>query len=76
MLVISHDRFFLNRVCTHLLVFEGDGTVRWFEGNYEEYETVRRHELGDAARGKPARPLPQTAAPLTGVRVRAMPESV
>ncbi|MBI1289747.1 energy-dependent translational throttle protein EttA [bacterium] len=45
-LVISHDRFFLNRICTHLLVFEGDGKVRWFEGNYEEYEAWRVKELG------------------------------
>jgi len=45
-LIISHDRFFLNRVCTHLLVFEGDGKVRWFEGNYEEYEAWRVKELG------------------------------
>ncbi len=37
-MVISHDRFFLNRICTHLLVFEGHGKVRWYEGNYETYE--------------------------------------
>jgi ATP-binding cassette ChvD family protein len=48
-LVISHDRFFLNRICTHILAFEGDAKVRWFEGNYEEYEEARRRELGDAA---------------------------
>ncbi len=48
-LVISHDRFFLNRICTHILAFEGDAKVRWFEGNYEEYEAARRRELGDAA---------------------------
>jgi energy-dependent translational throttle protein EttA len=45
-LVVSHDRFFLNRICTHLLVFEGEGTIRWFQGNYEEYETWRKKELG------------------------------
>lgn len=45
-LVISHDRFFLNRVCTHTLAFEGDGNVRWFNGNYEEYEAWREKELG------------------------------
>ena len=45
-LIISHDRFFLDRVCTHLLVFEGDGSVRWFEGNFREYETWREKELG------------------------------
>lgn len=37
-MVISHDRFFLDRICTHLLVFEGGGTVRWFEGNFQAYE--------------------------------------
>ena len=44
--VISHDRFFLDRVCTHLLVFEGDGMVRFFKGNYREYEEWRLKELG------------------------------
>lgn len=55
-LVISHDRFFLNRICTHTLAFEGNGTVRWYEGNYEEYETWREKELGsklfEGRRGK------------------------
>ncbi len=45
-MVISHDRFFLDRICTHLLVFEGEGKVRWFEGNFAEYEETRRKELG------------------------------
>ena len=45
-LVISHDRFFLDRICTHLLVFEGENKVRWFEGNFEEYREKRREELG------------------------------
>ena len=45
-LVISHDRFFLDRVATHLLVFEGDGKLRWFEGNFAEYEETRKRELG------------------------------
>ncbi len=45
-LVISHDRFFLDRICTHLLVFEGESQVRWFEGNFEEYLEKRREELG------------------------------
>jgi energy-dependent translational throttle protein EttA len=44
--VISHDRWFLDRVCTHVLAFEGDSRVRWFEGNFTEYEAVRRKELG------------------------------
>jgi sulfate-transporting ATPase len=45
-LVISHDRFFLDRICTHLLVFEGHSKVRWFEGNFEEYQEKRKQELG------------------------------
>lgn len=45
-LVTSHDRFFLDRVCTHLLVFEGDGQVRWFPGNFQDYEAWREKELG------------------------------
>jgi ATP-binding cassette ChvD family protein len=44
--VISHDRWFLDRICTHVLAFEGDSQVRWFEGNFTEYETFRRKELG------------------------------
>ncbi len=44
--VISHDRWFLDRVATHVLAFEGDSQVRWFEGNFTEYETYRRKELG------------------------------
>ena len=45
-LVISHDRFFLDRICTHLLVFEGESKVRWFTGNFREYEEWRKKELG------------------------------
>jgi sulfate-transporting ATPase len=44
--VISHDRWFLDRVCTHVLAFEGDSAVRWFEGNFSEYEAQRHKELG------------------------------
>jgi sulfate-transporting ATPase len=48
--VISHDRWFLDRVATHVLAFEGDSQVRWFEGNFTEYEAWRRKQLGaDAA---------------------------
>jgi len=46
-MVISHDRFFLDRVCTHMLVFEGEGKVRWFEGNFSTYQELRHRELGD-----------------------------
>jgi energy-dependent translational throttle protein EttA len=48
-IVISHDRWFLDRICTHVLAFEGDSQVRWFEGNFTEYEDWRRRELGAAA---------------------------
>jgi ATPase subunit of ABC transporter with duplicated ATPase domains len=47
--VISHDRWFLDRVATHMLAFEGDSQVRWFEGNYQEYEADRKARLGDEA---------------------------
>jgi len=47
--VISHDRWFLNRVATHMLAFEGDSKVVWFEGNYDDYEADRRKRLGAAA---------------------------
>jgi len=47
--VISHDRWFLDRVATHILAFEGDSQVRWFEGNFTEYEARRHKELGAEA---------------------------
>ncbi|MDH5179819.1 MAG: energy-dependent translational throttle protein EttA, partial [Gammaproteobacteria bacterium] len=47
--VISHDRWFLDRLATHILAFEGDSHVEWFEGNYSDYEADRKRRLGDAA---------------------------
>jgi len=47
--VVSHDRWFLDRIATHVLAFEGDSRVRWFEGNFEAYETFRREQLGEEA---------------------------
>ncbi|MEM7410768.1 MAG: energy-dependent translational throttle protein EttA [Myxococcota bacterium] len=47
--VISHDRWFLDRIATHILAFEGDSHVEWFAGNYQDYEADRRRRLGDAA---------------------------
>jgi ATP-binding cassette ChvD family protein len=47
--VISHDRWFLDRICTHVLAFEGDSQVRWFEGNFTEYEAFRHKRLGAEA---------------------------
>ena len=46
--VISHDRWFLDRICTHILAFEGDSEVYWFEGSYTEYEENRKKRLGDS----------------------------
>jgi ATP-binding cassette ChvD family protein len=48
-MIISHDRWFLDRIATHVLAFEGDSQVRWFEGNFEAYEEHRRARLGAAA---------------------------
>ena len=56
--VISHDRWFLDRVATHVLAFEGDSQVRWFEGNFSEYEDFRLRELGDQAGPKPIKYKP------------------
>jgi energy-dependent translational throttle protein EttA len=47
--VISHDRWFLDRIATHMLAFEGDSHVEWFEGNYSEYEADLKRRLGDDA---------------------------
>jgi ATP-binding cassette ChvD family protein len=47
--IISHDRWFLNRICTHVLAFEGDSQVQWFEGDFEAYEAHRRERLGAEA---------------------------
>ena len=47
--VISHDRWFLNRIATHMIAFEGESQVVWFEGNYDDYEADRRRRLGEAA---------------------------
>ncbi len=51
--IISHDRWFLDRVCTHILAFEGDSSVYWFEGGYTEYEENRKKRLGNV---EPKRP--------------------
>jgi ATPase subunit of ABC transporter with duplicated ATPase domains len=48
-IVISHDRWFLDRIATHMLAFEGDSHVEWFEGNYSEYEEDLKRRLGDEA---------------------------
>jgi ATPase subunit of ABC transporter with duplicated ATPase domains len=61
--VISHDRWFLDRIATHILAFEGDSHVEWFEGNFADYEADRKRRLGDDA-DMPHRlkykPLPKT----------------
>ncbi len=48
-LIVSHDRWFLDRIATHILAFEGDSQVTWFEGNYEDYEADRKRRFGDDA---------------------------
>ncbi|NOQ69034.1 MAG: energy-dependent translational throttle protein EttA, partial [Gammaproteobacteria bacterium] len=53
--VISHDRWFLDRIATHILAFEGDSKTTWFEGNYTEYEADRVKRLGEEAAINPHR---------------------
>ena len=60
--IISHDRWFLDRVATHVLAFEGDSQVRWFEGNFTEYEAYRKKELGLDAQPTRIRYKPLTRA--------------
>ena len=48
-MVISHDRFFLNRICTHILAFEGNSHVEWFEGDYDSYIQDKKRRLGEEA---------------------------
>jgi ATPase subunit of ABC transporter with duplicated ATPase domains len=48
-IVVTHDRWFLDRIATHILAFEGDSEVRWFEGNWQAYEADRRRRLGEEA---------------------------
>ena len=48
-IVVSHDRWFLDRICTHILAFEGESEVIWHEGNYSEYESERKQRMGDAS---------------------------
>jgi sulfate-transporting ATPase len=50
--VISHDRWFLDRICTHILAFEGDSQVVWFEGNFSDYEESKKKRLGDVTPGR------------------------
>ena len=46
-IVVSHDRYFLDRICTHILAYEGDSIVRFFTGNFQEYESYRKETLGE-----------------------------
>jgi ATPase subunit of ABC transporter with duplicated ATPase domains len=48
-LVVSHDRWFLDRIATHMMAFEGDSRVEWFQGNYQDYEADRHRRLGAEA---------------------------
>ena len=53
--IISHDRMFLDRLATHILAFEGDSHVEWFEGNFEDYEEDKKRRLGPDAVENPRR---------------------
>ena len=63
-MVISHDRWFLDRICTHILAFEGDSQVCWFAGNYEDYEEDRKRRLGEDAANPLADQIQATCARL------------
>ena len=69
-MVISHDRWFLDRIATHVLAFEGDSQVRWFEGNFTEYEACRHKELGADA-DQPHRIKYKPLRAMTAARARA-----
>ncbi len=72
--IISHDRFFLDRLATHILAFEGDSHVEWFEGNFEAYEEDKRRRLGPEA-DRPAPDDVPEAHPLGGPACAAVPFS-
>ena len=57
--VISHDRWFLDRIATHILAFEGDSETVWFEGNYQDYEADRKRRLGAAGRSAASHQVPE-----------------
>ena len=67
--VISHDRWFLDRIATHILAFEGDGEVTWFEGNFQDYEDDKKRRLGVAA-DQPHRHAVQEAGAGLGATAR------
>jgi ATPase subunit of ABC transporter with duplicated ATPase domains len=66
-LVISHDRWFLDRIATHMLAFEGDSQVVWFEGNYQDYEADRKRRLGRGGRSAAPDQVPETHTLIDGV---------
>ncbi|MCP4645575.1 MAG: ABC-F family ATP-binding cassette domain-containing protein [bacterium] len=61
-LIVSHDRYFLNRVCTHMLVFEGEGRVVQIAGTYDDYLVYQAHQEADAAKREPSPPTPPRVA--------------
>lgn len=58
---VSHDRFFLDRICTHILAYEGNSEIKWFTGNYQEYEAYKKESAGESI------PKPITYAPLVSI---------
>ena len=70
--VISHDRWFLDRIATHMLAFEGDSEVVWFEGNYQDYEADRKRRLGRRGRSAASHQVPQAHARVATFTRRAI----
>ncbi len=71
--VVSHDRWFLDRIATHILAFEGDSHVEWFEGNYQDYEVDRHRRLGtDADQPHRIKYKPLIRAPISGSGIRPL----
>ena len=60
--IISHDRWFLDRIATHMLAFEGDSHVEWFEGNFQDYEEDKKRRLGRRRGGAEADQIPAVHA--------------
>ena len=67
--VISHDRWFLDRIATHILAFEGDSHVEWFEGNFQEYEEDKKRRLGADATASPSHQVQEVLALTASARV-------
>ena len=70
--IISHDRFFLDRIATHILSFEGDSHVEWFEGNFESYEEDKKRRLGEDSRSTEAHQVQEIRPSIGKSRLRTL----